>query len=341
MRGSVYHNKWVCKVCREGDKNTILHRHHYIQVYLPYLGTKAFKLSGKEKGKPFKDGVEAYIYLREIQEQIEDKSFIPWNYRKQSNSICQFGTFFQKFKADKYYNLARYLKPLWDYDLSDIDRIVIKKFYRNLPDNLKTSTKNLILQVARAVLSEAFQEGLIDVIPAFPRRDKKEKSAKNWLTREEQMAAIKEMPDRFKLIFLFLAYHGKRISESLSLKWENVDWKKKACKLYQSKILTEQWLPFHEDFFKELPIAGAINKTGNVFQQYSGDHLNHTLKEACAKAGIKAVTTHEFSRHSFVSQRQEIGLTNEQIALATDNLSSIKEYSHMDIERKRKVINAL
>lgn len=271
---------------------------------------------------------------------IKQEAFIPWSYRKQSNSICQFGNFFQKFKADKYPKLKPYLKPLWNYDLKDIERIAIKKFYRTLPENLKTSTRNTILAVLRAILSEAYQEGLIDFIPAFPRKDTAEKVAKNWLSWDEQMMIIDAVPDSFRLIFLFLAGHGKRISEVLSLRWENIDFKQKTCKLYQSKISAEQWLPLHESFLKELPISGAINKTGKVFPEYSPDYLNKVLKKACIKLGIKTVTTHEFGRHSFISQRLESGFTNEQIALVTNNLSSIGKDSHMNLESKRKIINS-
>jgi hypothetical protein len=56
---------------------------------------------------------------------------------------------------------------------------------------------------------------------------------------------------------------------------------------------------------------------------------------------VKKVTTHEFGRHSFVSQGLAAGLTNEQIALITNNLANIAAYSHMDIESKRKIINLL
>ncbi len=92
-------------------------------------------------------------------------------------------------------------------------------------------------------------------------------------------------------------------------------------------------------FLKELPIAGTINETENVFHHYGANYLNEFLKAACRKAGVKGVTTHEFGRHSFVSQRLGSGFTNEQIALVTDNLASIKKYSHMDLESKRKIIN--
>jgi len=75
-RGSVHHNRWVCRLCREGDKNTILHPHHYVQIYLPYLRPGSFRISGEKKNNPFENGVKAYIYLEKIQEAVEEESFI-------------------------------------------------------------------------------------------------------------------------------------------------------------------------------------------------------------------------------------------------------------------------
>jgi integrase len=91
-------------------------------------------------------------------------------------------------------------------------------------------------------------KSLTGFIPAFPKRDNAIKTVKNSLTWEEQMEVINVLPDRFRLIFLFFACHGKRIRESLSLKWEHIDFKQKTFRIYQSKIKTEQCLPLHEVF---------------------------------------------------------------------------------------------
>lgn len=192
-----------------------------------------------------------------------------------------------------------------------------------------------------STLSEAYQEGLIDFVPAFPRKDKAEKPVKTWLSWNEQMMVINELPERFRLLFLFLACHGKRVGEALSLKWEDVDFKQKAFRVYESKVKTEQWLPLHEVFLDALPVKGAINKTGNIFDHEFHWTLNRHLMIACKKIGVRKVTTHEFGRHSFISQRLESGFTNEQIALVTNNLSSIEKYSHMNLESKRKIINTI
>ena len=121
-----------------------------------------------------------------------------------------------------------------------------------------------MLQVLHSTLAEAYQEGLIDFILAFPRKEKPDKPAKTWLSWNEQMEVIDALPERFRLLFLFLACHGKRVGEALSLKWEDIDFKQKAFRVYESKVKTEQWLPLHEVFLEALPVKGAINKTGNI-----------------------------------------------------------------------------
>jgi len=341
MRGSVYHQKRVCRLCREGDKNTINHPHHYIQLYLPYLPKKNNKLTGRERGKPFQDGVDAYIYLREIQPAIKEQEFIPWNFRSSEKSLCLFGNFFEQFKADKYSpTIKKHLAPLFGYDIKDINRIVVKQVYRKLPDDLKQSTRNLILQALHATLSEAYEEGIIEFVPAFPKRKKARKPSKNFITWNEQMAVIKAMPEHYQLTFLFLACHGKRLNEALSLRWEDIDFKRKGFKVFESKIEEENLLPMHDVFFDALPVAGVINKTGFVFPQFTHICFNRTLRIACEKAGVKKVTTHEFGRHSFSSQRLNNGYTREQVAMVTNNWSAMESYAHMNIEQKRKIINS-
>ena len=123
------------------------------------------------------------------------------------------------------------------------------------------------------------------------------------------------------------------------MRWEDIDLKKKIFRIYESKVKTEQWLPLHEAFIRAFPIAGAIKKSGLIFVQVYISTLNRNLRYACKKAGIKRVSTHEYGRHSFVSQRLAAGFTHEQIAMVTNNLSSISKYSHLDIEASRKVVN--
>lgn len=340
MKGSVYHLSGICQLCREGNKNTITHGHHYISLYLSYLQKKKHNISGRERGKPFKDGIDAYIFLREIQPLIEDKTFVPWNYRGKMGSITQFENFFDKFK-NQYHEYRKHFSPLFGLDLTSIDRITVKHFYRNLSSTLKTSSKNLILKILRATLSEAYQEGLIDFVPAFPRKEKPEKPNKTWLNPEEQSSVISALPKKYQLLFLFLACHGKRISEALSLRWEDIDFKTKSFKIYESKVKIESRLPIHEDFYNALPFAGAINKTGLVFEYHRNSVFNVLLSEACLKARVKKVTTHEFGRHSFISQRVRSGFSNNQIASITNNYSSVQAYTHVDLETMRKIVNNL
>ena len=144
--------------------------------------------------------------------------------------ITLFENLFDRFKS-KYSNYRRYFGPLLSMDLGNIDRIVVKRFYRNLPNKLSQSSKNLILQILRATLSEAYQGGMIDFIPSFPRRERAKEPVKNALTWTEQMAVIGAMPRKCQLIFLFLACHGKHISEALSLKWEDIEFKTKSFRI--------------------------------------------------------------------------------------------------------------
>ena len=340
-KGTVFHDSGVCLQCREGDKNILFHdRCNYVQIYLKYLEQKRHRIPGRSADQPkFEDNHDAWAYLKEIQRELLAETYIPWNYRGKEGSETVLGNFFDKAMG-QYSNYRKYLSPLLPLDMAKIDRIEVKKFYLSLPADLKQSSKNLILKILRATLSEAQELGLIEFIPAFPKKKKEETVVKNFLTWEEQMEVINALPKKYNLLFLFLACHGQRVSEALSLRWEAIDFKSKTFTVYQAKIKTKTRLPLHEVFINALPFAGAINKTGKVFDLKANYTLNLNLKAACKQAGVKVVTTHEFGRHSFISQR--IGLfSNQQIALVTNNLANIKKYEHLDFEMIRKIVNGI
>lgn len=336
-RGSVRHKAKQCLFCRKGDKRKELHPNWYAEVYLGYLSTVSFKIPGWEEGRPFKNGIEPWAYLSQNQESIKKHTFVPWNYKGSLQSKSNFGHYFQQ--KNKYPDYTMHIKPLFPLDMKKIDRVVINEFCQNLSPELRASSRNTITQAVHSTLSDAYREGLIEFVPAFPRKEKEEKPAKNWLTWEEQQAVIGELPARFKLLFLFIGCHGKRIGEGLSLKWEDIDLKKKLYRVYESKIRTEQWLPLHEAFIKAFPISGAIGKKGFIFEQVWTTTLNRALRRACKKANVQIVSTHQFGRHSFSGQRLSAGYTFEQIAMVTNNLSSMVHYKHLDIETARKVTN--
>ena len=49
---------------------------------------------------------------------------------------------------------------------------------------------------------------------------KEKRSNREVPLRDEQMAVLEVMPKEYQLLFLFLACHGKRVSEAISLKWD-------------------------------------------------------------------------------------------------------------------------
>jgi len=336
-RGSVRHKFKQCLECHKGDKRIETHRNWYAEIYLGYLSRVSFKIQGWEAGRPFKNGIEPWVYLSQHQEEIKKETFVPWNYKGSLQSKSNFGYYFQK--KNKYPDYTNHIKTLFPLDMKKIDRVIINQFCQNLSPKLKASSRNTIGQAVHSTLSDAYREGLIEFVPAFPRKEKTEKPAKNWLSWDEQKAVLDALPNRFKLLFLFIGCHGKRIGEGLSLKWEDIDLKKKLYRVYEAKVKTEQWLPLHEAFIKAFPVVGAIKKTGFIFDRMWITTLNRCLKRACKKAGVQVVSTHEFGRHSFAGQRLAAGFSFEQIAMVTNNLSSMQHYKHLDIETARKVVN--
>lgn len=341
MKGKVQHLSGICSKCRKGDKNILFHRCNRIFIYLDYLDQPKQFISSKDRGKPFENNLDAWKYLDEIQPQVEAEIFIPWNYRGKAKSETLFENFFDTL--NKFPTYKKYFESLLHLDLAQIDRIAIKRFQlklKNQNNPQSASSRNVVMRILKATIAEAAEVGFITSVPTFPKKEKEETYTKNFLTPEEQREVINALPKNYQLLFTFLACHGKRVSEALSLQWENMDLKQKIFRIYEAKVKTEQRLPIHEKFLKALPVAGAINKKGLVFHQWTNSTLNLNLSRACKKAGIKEVTTHEFGRHSFISNRIAL-FSNTEIALVTNNFSNLQKYEHLDQERIRKIINAI
>lgn len=335
----VYHDKRHCPMCRRGDKNEVTHPYQHIRLTLPYIRSKPFKLYGRKRGQGFKDGIEAYLFMREIAPKIEEKAFFPEQATDQEGGIFSFGAFFERHMRGKYKYYQKHLSYFWSIPIVTIDRLTLKRFQGHLKEGtLKESSRNIVLRIVRATLSEAMQQGVIDTIPVFPRQEAEHRKEKRWLSPDEQWTVIDHLPQPDRALFTFLALHGKRFSEAASLTWDKFDFRKHAVLIHESKVKKERWLALHPDFEAMLtPIPIVLR--GKVFN-CAIERARRILYRACRECGLPELGTHEFGRHSFVQQRVEAGLTDAEINSVTNNLANMKVYAKSNLPLQRKVLAA-
>lgn len=110
--------------------------------------------------------------------------------------------------------------------LSDIDPPMIREFVKHLEDQgYAPATAKRYVAPVRALFATAYEDGLIMRNPAQGLRvivkDLREPKRKS-LTADETIALLNEIPGQHRNLVILIATTGLRISESLRLRWSDV-----------------------------------------------------------------------------------------------------------------------
>ena len=349
MIGSIIHRK-DCPWCRKGIRKVSDHPGWTITVYLPYLPKKTktgrithkWDITGPEVGKGFKNHADVFQYLLNIQSPLKDRKYFPPQYSRQEGNVFLFQSQYQKYcigKQRSVKDLGIHLVPLFQKSIKALDMFEIDRLYRGLADHLAQTTKITIMSIVHAILVNCWRAGMIDSVPVFPKMKSGKQKAKKWLTFEEQLKVLEFIPEKYKKLVIFMACHGTRPQEALRIKWGQFNHKRKTVTIYATKTDKENEIAIHSLYLSRMSIA-SLDPNEYVFPQITYGHVTRMIGTACKKAGVERVTSYEFSRHSFASQRLAAGCTEDQVALILNNPYGIKAYKHANLELKRRVVEA-
>jgi site-specific recombinase XerD len=152
---------------------------------------------------------------------------------------------------------------------------------------------------------------------------------------------------KHRVLLMFLYYTGMRVSEVISIKWEDLDFERKTMHIRLAKGSKDRVVFLHDtliDFLKNF----MIGRTGIIFlsnfgKKYSKRTVQIIVKNTARKAGIlKKVTPHTL-RHSFATHLLEAGadIRSIQSLLGHNNLQTTQVYTHVankDIKNLAKLI---
>ncbi len=152
---------------------------------------------------------------------------------------------------------------------------------------------------------------------------------------------------KHRLVLMLLYYTGIRLSELLSLKWEDFDFERGTIHLKTTKGSKDRIVFLHER------LSGIINafnlrKEGLVFmsnlgKKYNKRSIQMIVKAAAIKAGInKRVTPHTL-RHSFATHLLEAGadIRSIQALLGHKDLKTTQIYTHVANKDIKKLAELL
>ena len=146
---------------------------------------------------------------------------------------------------------------------------------------------------------------------------------------------------------MFLYYTGMRVSEVISIKWEDLDFERKTMHIRLAKGSKDRVVFLHDtliDFLKNF----MIGRTGIIFlsnfgKKYSKRTVQIIVKNTARKAGISKKVTPHTLRHSFATHLLEAGadIRSIQSLLGHNNLQTTQVYTHVankDIKNLAKLI---
>lgn len=208
---------------------------------------------------------------------------------------------------------GRFLLPITmqigDMRLRDITPNAIRDAARRAYPNASNATLNRqAITPATAVINYGHQQGWCPMIKV--KRLPVEKPTRKAVGRAYLDSIKPHLPLRAYAIMLFIHQTGRRISEALDLRPDQIAGGKAF--IPRTKNGCEAWAHLTPE------MMGLIDEIeprhGKVFGYADRSSLYPTLRRACAKAGVEYLGTHQVGRHSFATSLSNAGWGAKAIA---------------------------
>jgi integrase len=163
-----------------------------------------------------------------------------------------------------------------------------------------------------------------------------------FLTIDEVRRLVRALEEPERTLVLTAVLTGMRIGELLALRWSNVDYGRKTIRVreavYDGHVSTPKTQggnrevpigPTLEELLRQHAARGRTSDDSLVFPSRNGTYLRHgnlhkrKLLPACAKAGLRAFSWHDFRRtHATLLSDMGEPLKTAQAELGHANLST-------------------
>lgn len=240
---------------------------------------------------------------------------------------------------------ARYVKkPLENADRDDIVGFLAEKKEHG-------NVSNATLALVHASLRFFFHGVMHNKIVEEVKIAKKAKKLPVVLSRDEVRGLIKATrPKRDRLIVEFLYSSGCRVSESVKLKTENLNFRERIASIQGGKgnkdriiILSKDWLKHVKKYIEGKKVKSVFVFSKKNGKPLSSDTVQKIVKVAAKKAGIQRRVTPHTLRHSYATHLLEAGenIRKIQELLGHSDLSTTQIYTKVSMEELKKVQSPL
>jgi|Deesub1362B_J571_1020462.scaffolds.fasta_scaffold01212_3 integrase/recombinase XerD len=237
------------------------------------------------------------------------------------------------------------VKQFLDFSKNKITKSNLIKFLAYIRKTRSMYTYSLVFYALQAYLKFIKREKLMKDIP----QPKQPRPLPKYLTIEEVRTLIEHTGrPRDRALILLLFATGLRVSEIVSLKIGDVDFKRGIIRVYRHKSELESEIPVAD--FALLSLREAINtyirkdENAPLFQNKYGEQLSirsvqKILQNAAKRAGINKKVSPHILRHTYATFLLSKGfnLAEIQELLGHASIRTTRIYSHVvksELERK-------
>lgn len=229
-----------------------------------------------------------------------------------------------------------------------------RKFGEHRERPLAKGTAKLYFNTFITALNEAVRDGIILVNPTTQMK-KEEKKPINVSSNTRPFLDIEEVkmlvttPCRMECVksaFLFACFCGLRVSDILSLKWENVKIAQDgSTTIIKRQVKTQQEIivPLSESALRWLPERNAAKENESVFDLPNVFTINRELKVWAKAAEINKNLTFHISRHTFATTLLTLGadLYTASKLLGHQNVRTTQIYAEVVNKKKVEAVNLM
>jgi integrase len=212
-------------------------------------------------------------------------------------------------------------------------------------ETVRPSTVNKELNCLKAMLNKAVAWGYLKENPLKGLKGLKEPPGRiRYLAPDEtaRLLAACETPLYLRPIVELAMHTGMRRSELLSLRWPDIDLRRRTISLAQTKNNERRVIPVNDTVAAILKALPRHLDTDALFPELNGPMLTRAFWRACHKAGVSNLRLHDL-RHTFASYLAMGGfnLRTIQQLLGHKDLRMTSRYSHLSADHLQQAVNSL
>lgn len=231
--------------------------------------------------------------------------------------------------------------------LYEITQKDVEEFKAKRRNEVTPATVNRGLALLKVIYTKAIEWGKVETSPAKNVKFYRENNARLvYLEKEEIERLIEACAEHLRPIVILALNTGMRREEMLSLKWQDIDFKRDIVYLLNTKSGRKREVPMNSLVKETLIKVHKHPKSPYLFCGKDGSRYGSVKKSfltSLKKAGIMRKFRFHDLRHTFASQLVMAGvdLNTVRELLGHRDLKMTLRYAHLSPDHKRRAVELL